>query len=193
MVLQYFRRLFSHSDTQKQAYKLYGRAVTWARRPVFYSHAAVEDSLDGRFDMILVHIYLLVNRLGQEVETEELQRSIQEVLITDMDRTLREMGVGDMGVGKQVKNMGAAWLGRSKAYDAALASVDDSLLSETIARNIYRFEVGETASLAEAPPYATIFAGYMRACQKGLAAVDIEALSDLGDDWALEYWPENTN
>ncbi|NVJ98093.1 MAG: ubiquinol-cytochrome C chaperone [Alphaproteobacteria bacterium] len=143
-----FARLFPSFHKKKQAYELYGKLVGQARNPVFYEQLAVADTIDGRFDMILLHLFLVDRRLEREGEDhQKARRFIQEALIADMDRSLRELGVGDMSVGKEVKKMGAAWLGRVKAYTAAIAEdAPQSSLSEVIAKNVYRREDAEFAN-----------------------------------------------
>ena len=185
MLKRLFSRLFRPSPEQKLAYEIYGRAVTWARSSLFYSEAGVEDSLDGRFDMILLHMYILLHQLRQTPETSGLQQAVQEAMVADMDRTLRELGVGDMSVGKQVKNMAAAWLGRSKAFDTALESELENDLEDAIARNIYRFS-GE----GEAPLHAATMARYMKQCMAALQGESGAALAQLPDDWPVTRWQQ---
>ncbi len=132
-------RLFSGFRDKKTAFELYGKLVRQARMPQFYTAFEVADTLDGRFDMILIHMFLVQNRLRSEGDaTAKLRRQLQEAMIADMDRSLREMGVGDMGIGREVKKMGVAWFGRLKAYAAAVES-DDAAgeLARAVARNLY--------------------------------------------------------
>ncbi|WP_321392016.1 ubiquinol-cytochrome C chaperone family protein [Emcibacter sp.] len=120
------------------AYVLFGYVVDQARLPVFYDKLEVEDSLDGRFDMICLHMFMLQNRLEQE-ETDksgQLRRYLKEVMFENMDLSLREMGVGDLSVGKKVKAMAEAYYGRQQAYEQALQ--DSEELAEALRRNIYR-------------------------------------------------------
>ena len=130
------------------AYLLYHTLVTQARNSVFYTELGVDDTVDGRFDMILLHIFIVMHRLrGEGGATEGLARALQEVMIDDMDRNLREMGVGDMSVGKHVKDMGTAWFGRDKAYGEALQSDDPvAALEDVVHRNVFR---GDTRKSAE--------------------------------------------
>lgn len=135
-----FARLLAPFHQKKQAYELYGQVVNQARNPAFYEGLGVEDSIDGRFDLILLHLFLIDRRLEKEGEkAAKIRRQLQEAMISDMDRSLRELGVGDMSVGKEVKKMGAAWFGRLKAYTAALADGSpQAALTEAIAKNVYR-------------------------------------------------------
>ena len=141
-----FQRILSRFQKKRNVHLLYSKIVEQARLPEFYLEMGVDDSVDGRFDMILLHMFLVIKRLEEEGDSEQmLQRQLQEVFVTDMDRSLREMGVGDMSVGKQVKKMSVAWFGRSKAYREALEADDDNkLLEEALTRNVFRGEPEES-------------------------------------------------
>ena len=135
-----FKTFFNKFQRKKDVYSLYSKIVDQARSPEFYMDYNVEDTVDGRFDMILLHLFLLLYRLEDEGEEEGmLQRQLQEAFVTDMDRSLREMGVGDMNVGKHVKKMSVAWFGRAAAYrDALDANDNNAMLVEALKRNVYR-------------------------------------------------------
>jgi len=116
---------------------LYERAVAQARLPVFYARLGVPDTLDGRFDMVVLHVFLLLYRLRQEGErSKRLAQALFDVMFEDMDRSLREMGVGDLGVGPRVKAMAKALYGRIAAYEEGLAG-DDEILAAALARNLF--------------------------------------------------------
>jgi cytochrome b pre-mRNA-processing protein 3 len=124
--------LFRPSARQLAADKLYQKLVEAARNPWFYREGAVADSLDGRFDMLTLHAWLLMDRLAaQGKEGQNLAQRLFDSMFRDLDRSLREMGVGDLGVPKRIKVMVQAFYGRAKAY-----SNDD--LEATLARNLYR-------------------------------------------------------
>src|SRR3954469_15658400 len=100
-MLAAFKQLFSLSPLKQQAYTAYVQVVEQARNPVFYKQWQVEDTIDGRFDVIVLHLFLMLSRLGQEevnAEAQDFSRYISEAFFADMDRSLREMGVGDTGV-----------------------------------------------------------------------------------------------
>ncbi|MFN4142933.1 ubiquinol-cytochrome C chaperone family protein [Aestuariivirga sp.] len=106
-----------------------------ARHPVFYADWGVPDTLDGRFDMISLHTFLVLDRLkGAEAE---FRQDLVDELFRDMDRSLREMGVGDLSVGKKVRKMAEVFYGRVAAYDRALAGGEEGALDAAIARNIF--------------------------------------------------------
>lgn len=151
-----FSWLFSSSKSKKTAYKLYEKLVEQAREPVFYTDFGVDDTIDGRFDLIVLHLFIIERRLSVEGDgTALLRRQLQEAMFSDMDRSLRELGVGDMGIGKEVKKMGVAWFGRLKAYASALDEDDPrAALIAALSRNLYRCEEGSA-------PKADIMADYV--------------------------------
>ncbi|MFQ5535784.1 MAG: ubiquinol-cytochrome C chaperone family protein [Sphingomonadales bacterium] len=120
------------------AYDLYVSVVEQARSPSFYEDLGVPDTVDGRFDLIALHAFLVLHRCKQEGdEADETAQAFFDLFFGDMDRSLREMGVGDLSVGKRVKEMVAAFLGRVEAYEAGL-SADGPALEEALLRNLYR-------------------------------------------------------
>lgn len=134
------RQLFSSTPAlQMQAYEAYAAIVGQARNPVFYQQWQVEDSVDGRFDCVVLHVCLLLERLEREEQSPEIRSFVQyllEAFFADMDRSLREMGASDTGVGHKVKKMAQAFYGRKKAYADAMG--DETRLREALARNVYR-------------------------------------------------------
>lgn len=137
-MLSALKNLFSPSDTQRLAYEAYARIVAQARNAVFYQQWQVEDSIDGRFDCIILHLCLVLQVLegDSRPEAQLFARYLSEAFIADMDRSLREMGVSDTGVGHRVKKMAQAFYGRRKAYQDAIA--DETALAEALRRNVYR-------------------------------------------------------
>ena len=142
MILRSLKRIFMSGAPSGPAELLYAGVVSAARQPMFYTDMGVRDDLEGRFDVILLHLFLVVERLvtldGDACGPEAaMARDLQEVMIRDMDRSLREMGVGDMSVGKKIKAMGEAWLGRQQAYQDALRSeAPEQAFADAVARNI---------------------------------------------------------
>lgn len=123
---------------RKAAFALYGAAVVQSRLPLYYSDWHVPDTLDGRFEVLCLHMALLLRRLNREdLEARELATETMDMMFADMDQELREMGVGDLGVGKRVRSMGAALYGRMAAYDAALAEADPREMDGALRRNLY--------------------------------------------------------
>ena len=129
-------RGFRRSRTIGEARKLYARVVEQARRPEFYLRLGVADTVDGRFDMIALHAFLLMRRL-KRVRTGNLTQALFDVMFADMDQNLREMGTGDLAVGRKVKALAELFYGRVAAYEAGLAG-DKGELCEGLRRNLYR-------------------------------------------------------
>ena len=147
-----FFGIFRSRRHERAGFALYQHAVQAARRPWLYADAGVPDTLDGRFDVIGLHVALLVRRLhSAPAPGPALAQAVFDAMFSDMDFNLREMGVGELSVGKRVKTMWEAFHGRAKAYEAALASGDRSALEAAIGRNLWRGEaVPEgVASVAE--------------------------------------------
>ena len=107
-----------HPDIAKN---LYQRIVEQARKEAFYRRCGVPDTVDGRFESIALHCFLVLHRLkSEDEEGADLAQALFDVMFEDMDDNVREMGVGDVSVGAEVKRMARSLLGRVAAYDAAL-------------------------------------------------------------------------
>jgi len=131
-----FLGLFGRTRHERAGFELYGAAVRAARNPYYYAELGVPDSLDGRFDMIGLFVVLVIRRV--QGEAAELAQAVFDAMFADMDFTLREMGVGDMSIGRKVKAMWEALNGRNQAYAAPLASGDAAALAQALARNVWR-------------------------------------------------------
>jgi len=145
-------RLFSPPPYQQQAHLVYVRLVEQARAPFLYSECCVPDTLDGRFDAVILHVWLLLRRLRMEPRenTAQFQQFLQETFFADMDRSIREMGSTDTGVGKRIKAMAQAFFGRISAYDEA---ADDEALRRALIRNLYREKAPDDAALTQLITY----------------------------------------
>jgi cytochrome b pre-mRNA-processing protein 3 len=125
---------------------LYAAAVAAARAPLFYTEIGVADTLDGRFDLIGLHAFLLIRRLGREPEGAALAQAVFDAMFADMDASLREMGVGDLSVRGRVRAMWEAFHGRAAAYERAFADPDPAALAAALARNVWRGAAPEGAA-----------------------------------------------
>jgi cytochrome b pre-mRNA-processing protein 3 len=143
-----FKSIFKSSNDKLIAYSVYTKLVEQSRTPIFYTDLGVADTLDGRFDMIVLHIFLFLRRLERAgKKSEKIRQLIMEAVIADMDRAIRELGVGDMGVGKQVKKLGAGLLGRVEAYGKAFdAENREDEIDAALIRNLYRDTECDTCS-----------------------------------------------
>jgi cytochrome b pre-mRNA-processing protein 3 len=135
MIMARLRSLLSGAP-KREAQEVYIALVRQSRKPFFYGRCQVPDSLDGRFEILVLHVFLTLRFFKAQGGQEELSRLLQECLFDDMDRSLREMGVGDMGVGRRIKSMSKAAFGRFEAYTQAFD--DDNAFLEALKRNVYR-------------------------------------------------------
>jgi cytochrome b pre-mRNA-processing protein 3 len=167
------KRLFALKPRTEQAWLLYETIVAQARNPVLYREFGVPDTLDGRFEAIVLHLVLVLRRLKRDFpEGVDLAESLQEVFFSDMDRSLREMGAGDLGVGKRVKRMAEGFLGRLSVYDAALGAAPGQPaedLSAVLRRNVF-------GTLSSGAGDVDALAAYTRAQVAALEAQDGAAL-----------------
>jgi cytochrome b pre-mRNA-processing protein 3 len=133
-----FGLLKASASQNTVAMELYSSVVAQARQPYFYTDLAVPDTPDGRYDMIMIHAFLLLHRLKRDLpNTKEISQALFDIMFEDMDKSLREMGAGDVGIGRRIKEMAKAFYGRIAAYDEGLNRDDDSL-DIALQRNVYR-------------------------------------------------------
>ena len=126
---------------------LYGAIVAEARVPAWYNEGGVPDTTDGRFDMVASVLALVLLRLEREGEaTREAQVLLAETFVDDMDGALRQMGIGDLMVGKHVGKMMGALGGRLTAYREAL--LGGAELAQVVRRNIFRDEAEDQRHVA---------------------------------------------
>jgi cytochrome b pre-mRNA-processing protein 3 len=130
----------------------YARIVARAREPSFYTGWGVPDTLDGRFELLALHAFLVLHRLrGQGDEAADFAQALFDTLFADMDRGLREMGVGDLGVGRRVKDMAKAFYGRITVYAQGLH--DEKTLVAGLRRNLFGTVEPTEQVLASAAAY----------------------------------------
>jgi cytochrome b pre-mRNA-processing protein 3 len=161
MIFQFFRR----TRDDPSIASLYGVIVAQARAKALYQRFGVPDTVNGRLEMILLHVVLLLRRLNDEPDGAPWGQAVFDLFCQDMDDNLREMGVGDLAVPKQMRRIGEAFYGRQAAYLGALASSDPEVLVEVLRRNVLEGGAG-----------AEVLAGYVRAAAGALAARDINEL-----------------
>ena len=149
MILARFRR----NSQARTIHALYGAIVAQARSVTFYADCRVPDTVEGRFDLIVLHLVLLLNRLGRSAEAwRGLGQELFDAFCGDLDANLREMGVGDLAVPKRMQAFAEAFYGRQAAYLAALAAADQRVFEKALARNI--FPAGNDAGAAQLAHYA---------------------------------------
>jgi len=133
MVFGLFRRRSRDAE-----HKVYCEIVAQARQPVFYTDFLVPDTIDGRFDLIVMHAVLYFRRMrGEGAKVAEFTQDVFDLFFQDMDASLREMGVSDTRVPKKVKVMGEAFYGRADVYIPAIDNGDPEELAAALGRNIY--------------------------------------------------------
>ena len=138
------KRLFGASD-RGTAPQLYAGIVARGRAPHWYTEGGVPDTIDGRFDMIAAVLSLVLLRLEGEAEAKAPSTALAECFIDDMDGQLREIGIGDVVVGKHMGRMMGMVGGRLGAYRAGL---NGDGLRTALVRNLYRGQAPDDAALA---------------------------------------------
>jgi cytochrome b pre-mRNA-processing protein 3 len=159
--------LFRRKPHLRAGFALYTAAVTAARAPWLFGRLGVADTLDGRFDLVGLHVALLIRRLQQDPAPQgnPLAQAVFDAMFADMDMSLREMGVSDMSVARRMRQLWEALHGRAQAYDAALADADPTALAGALSRNIWRTTPGPEGPTAA----ALALAGHTRAIAATLA------------------------
>jgi cytochrome b pre-mRNA-processing protein 3 len=133
-MLTFFRK--KNSPVQVAAEGLYAALIAQSRQPAFYTVWGVPDTVDGRFDSVLMHCFIVMHRLGHgDKDSRALSQALYDTMFVEMDRAVREMGVGDLSVKRHVRRMMKAFNGRVAAYEAGLA--DNALLHDVLRRNLY--------------------------------------------------------
>jgi cytochrome b pre-mRNA-processing protein 3 len=144
---------------------LYGAIVAQARNPVFYRDYGVPDTVDGRLDMIMLHLSLFLNRTESgDDRLRRIGQGVFDLFCAEMDGHMRESGVGDFAVPKRMQALAEGFYGRHRAYREGLSAVEGTGLAAAIARNVYgRPEGGPGLPARRLAPY-------MREAVKLLAA-----------------------
>jgi cytochrome b pre-mRNA-processing protein 3 len=178
MVLE---RLFARRPAKAAGLALYASAARQSRRPGFYTRMGAPDTAEGRFEVYSLHVVLLLHRLkGEGEQAKETSQATFDAFVQALDDALREMGVGDVIVPKKMRRLGAAFYGRVKAYEDALAllpATDEltALVARTILLDV---EAGDAAALA----------AYAAEASAWLAAIPTQDLLQ-----GQANWPEVTS
>ena len=155
-------------ERREAALSLYGAVVRQARSPAFYGVFGVDDTLDGRFDLIVLHAFLVLRRLRRQGDAAEaLAQALLDLMFADFDRSLRELGVSDHSIGKRVKDMVKACYGRLAAYEQEFGPGADA--GAALLRNVYR---GDEARRAQAERLSA----YLR---RSAAAIEAQPLPQI--------------
>ena len=146
---------------------IYGMIVAQAREPLFYQSLGVPDTVNGRFDMVVLHLWMVLRQLKRLGDTSNLAQALFDRFCSDMDHNLRELGTGDLAVPKRMQEFGEAFYGRSAAYDLALIA-GEGPLAQALCKNIFNGEQAEKARR---------LADYVEQALAALAATDEASLS----------------
>ena len=165
MILSLFRK----NTATEPVYAVYSAIVAQSRQPRFYAEWGVPDTVTGRFDMISLHMALLFRRLRSETGGQkDFSQAVFDLFFKDMDRSLREMGVGDLGVPKRIQKMGNIFFGLLAAMNEAMDRGDVPALEAVLARNVYQDET---------TPQVTAMAHYLMAEDRALAGQNADHIT----------------
>lgn len=169
------QNLFRTRPRERLGEPLYDLAVRQARTPAFYTTLGVADRIDARFELYTLHVLLLVMRLRDEGERgAEAAQALFDTYVSALDHALRELGVGDISVGKKMRKLGEAMYGRMTAYEPALRDSEAAALAAGLARNVFD---------SDDPVAGEALAAYALTSRVRLAAQDFAAVT-AAPDWA---------
>jgi cytochrome b pre-mRNA-processing protein 3 len=152
---------------------LYGAIVAQARAPAFYADYGVPDTVEGRFDLLILHVALFFRRAREDGESlRTVGQEVFDRFCRDMDHGLREIGISDTTLAKKMQKIGEAFYGRAAAYDKALAGADAAALAATLERNVFGAHMASDSAPDTAPhaaPSVQRLARYVRAAADDLS------------------------
>jgi cytochrome b pre-mRNA-processing protein 3 len=164
MILNLFRK----NPAADAVYAVYTAIVAQSRQPVFYADWGVPDTVTGRFDMISLHLSLVFRRLRVEKQAgHEFSQALFDLFFKDMDRSLREMGAGDMAVPKKVRKMSEIFYGLMTTLNEAMDRNDRPGVEAVLRRNVY----GEADSAHLSDLVAYLFTQYDKLAEQPLADI----------------------
>ncbi len=168
--------LFKRDPQAARARALYQGIVAQARQPGFYRDCGVPDSVDGRFELIALHAFLVLHRLKSDPgDTGDLGQALFDIMFQDMDQSLRELGVGDLGVGPKVKRMAQGLYGRIAAYEAGLSG-PAAELEAALRRNLFGTVIPEPAQVGA-------MAAYLRGAVEALSQWEPAKIEAAGPEY----------
>lgn len=165
-----FRRLFPRRSRETVVARLLERVATASRRPHFYRAMAVPDTIEGRFEMLVLHLVLVLRLLRRlPPPADDVGQDLVDAFFRTLEASLRETGIGDGGVPRRMKGLAGAFYGRAAAYDAALDAGDRAGLARALERNVAEGRGGGEALSA-----------YAIASERALAGASLEELLRAG-------------
>jgi cytochrome b pre-mRNA-processing protein 3 len=165
-------RLFGKPREKTAAITLYQAIVTAARQPFLYREHGVPDTVEGRLELVMLHTSLVIDVLRRDEEDAgamAVSQALFDAMFDDFDAAMREMGVGDSGIGKKIRFMAEGFYGRSQSYLTSLAQADNAALERVLARNLLGVESDESR--------AGPLAAYVRGVKTALEAHGSAALT----------------
>jgi cytochrome b pre-mRNA-processing protein 3 len=170
--------LFTPRPAALAGRRLYDSAAAQARQPAFYAAMGAPDSVEGRFELYTLHVALLLRRLkGQGPQAAETAQGAFDAYVKSLDHALREMGVGDLSVGKKMRKLGEAFYGRVKNYDEAFDALPDTAPLAAV--------IGRTVLMGDAGAQATPFVDYAMTAMAGMDAQPLETLLQGDVSWPI--------
>jgi cytochrome b pre-mRNA-processing protein 3 len=144
-------QLFSPRPAVLAGRRLYTSAAAQARVPAFYMEMGAADTVEGRFELYTLHVVLILRRLkGQGGPAAEVSQALFDAYVRSLDDALREMGVGDLSVGKKMRKLSEAFYGRMKNYDEAMDALPDRApLAAVLGRTVLMGDVGRTGPFVD--------------------------------------------
>jgi len=144
--------VFRKKPSTEAVYAVYRAIVAQSRQPRFYAEWGVPDTVTGRFDMVSLHMALLFRRLrSDDADVKSFAQAVFDLFFKDMDRSLREMGVTDLGVPKKIRQMGNIFYGLLANLNEALDRGERAAVEAVLARNL--FDEGKAESVPELAEY----------------------------------------
>lgn len=181
------------SGRRRRSRSLYGRIVAWSRQPGLYAELGVPDTMDGRLEMILLHMVLVLERLRRDgAASQRLGQQLIETLVRDADDALRQVGLGDDSVRRRIPRLAGALAERARDYGEAFALSDGQDGAGGLARLEaalldHVFLAHDKAAKVRAAPGARRLARYAQAVRAHLPERSIGELTD--SETAFEDWP----
>ncbi len=171
-----FDRLFRPRAAVQAGQTLYTAAVAQARAPAIYEALGAPDTAEGRFEVYSLHVVLLLDRLrGHGPVASDVSQALFDTYVKALDHALREMGVGDLSVGKKMRKLGEAFYGRAKSYEAAFAKLPQTEeLADLVGRTVYADVEGATVDDMVA---------YIRKQRDGLSVQPLDGLLAGAVSW----------
>lgn len=161
-------RLFRPRPAKARAEAVYLSLTRQARRPELYGALGAPDTNEGRFEIYALHLAVVLRRLKRQGgEAEELSQALFDRFVRGLDDAMREMGVGDLSVGKKMRKLGEQLYGRLKRYDEALDAEDETLLDPLLERTVF-------AGVDSPDPQP--LAAYARSADSAFASAPLEVL-----------------